>query len=172
MLYVGSHASTSSRHRRRGLGLLHGARRSTGYQRRHDGGHRVLQLGCRQPGRRRWSVEYRFERLVGEADAAAPAVAAAKLREALGLWRGPALAEFAYESFAQATIGRLEELRLAALENDEEGWTGLPRALPWARLGWPFRPQEREAARQRSPTSGQAVFTVSNEYNSFFMMTV
>jgi DNA-binding SARP family transcriptional activator len=59
---------------------------------------------------------YRFERLVDEAAAAEPAVAAAKLRDALALWRGPALAEFAYESFAQAAIGRLEELRLAALE--------------------------------------------------------
>ena len=36
--------------------------------------------------------------------------------EALALWRGPALADLAYESFAQAEIARLEELRLAALE--------------------------------------------------------
>src|SRR6266540_4268006 len=39
------------------------------------------------------------------------------LGEALALWRGPALADFAYESFAQAEIGRLEEARLAALED-------------------------------------------------------
>ena len=39
------------------------------------------------------------------------------LREALSLWRGPPLADFAYESFAQPEIGRLEELRLAALED-------------------------------------------------------
>jgi DNA-binding SARP family transcriptional activator len=39
-----------------------------------------------------------------------------KLREALALWRGPALAEFAYERFAQAEIARLEELRLVSLE--------------------------------------------------------
>jgi len=38
------------------------------------------------------------------------------LREALGLWRGPPLADLAYESFAQATTGRLEEIRLATLE--------------------------------------------------------
>jgi DNA-binding SARP family transcriptional activator/tetratricopeptide (TPR) repeat protein len=38
------------------------------------------------------------------------------LSEALGLWRGPALAEVAYEEFAQPEIRRLEELRLAALE--------------------------------------------------------
>jgi predicted ATPase/DNA-binding SARP family transcriptional activator len=43
--------------------------------------------------------------------------AAEALREALELWRGPPLAEFAFESFAQAEIGRLEELRLALLED-------------------------------------------------------
>src|SRR6266540_1240455 len=42
--------------------------------------------------------------------------ASALLDEALALWRGPPLADLAYESFAQAEIGRLEELRLAALE--------------------------------------------------------
>jgi DNA-binding SARP family transcriptional activator/tetratricopeptide (TPR) repeat protein len=38
------------------------------------------------------------------------------LDDALGLWRGPALADVAFESFAQVEIARLEELRLAALE--------------------------------------------------------
>ncbi|MDQ6835210.1 MAG: AfsR/SARP family transcriptional regulator, partial [Actinomycetota bacterium] len=42
--------------------------------------------------------------------------AAALLREGLELWRGPPLADFAYESFAQAEIARLQESRLAALE--------------------------------------------------------
>ena len=42
--------------------------------------------------------------------------AAVALHQALALWRGPALAEFAFEPFAQAEIGRLEDLRLAALE--------------------------------------------------------
>jgi WD40 repeat protein/DNA-binding SARP family transcriptional activator len=42
--------------------------------------------------------------------------AAAVLREALGLWRGPALADLAFEPFAQAEIARLEEQRMAALE--------------------------------------------------------
>src|SRR5713101_3355793 len=37
-------------------------------------------------------------------------------REALALWRGAALADVAYEQFAQAEIARLEELRLVALE--------------------------------------------------------
>ena len=58
----------------------------------------------------------RFELLVKEAKGAAPEVAAAKLRQALALWRGPPLAEFTYEPFAQTEIGRLEELRIAALE--------------------------------------------------------
>ena len=38
------------------------------------------------------------------------------MREALALWRGPPLAEFAWAPFAPAEIARLEELRLAALE--------------------------------------------------------
>ena len=58
----------------------------------------------------------RFERLVQEAGDAEPQEAAERLREALALWRGPALADFAYEPFAQAAIGRLEELRLLAVE--------------------------------------------------------
>jgi hypothetical protein len=45
-----------------------------------------------------------------------PAEAAARLGEALELWRGPALADVAYESFAQPEIARLEERRLAAME--------------------------------------------------------
>ncbi len=42
--------------------------------------------------------------------------AADRLRDALALWRGSALSDFAYDSFAQPEISRLEELRLAALE--------------------------------------------------------
>jgi DNA-binding SARP family transcriptional activator len=40
-----------------------------------------------------------------------------RLQEALSLWRGPPLSEFAYQRFAQAEIVRLEEVRLAALED-------------------------------------------------------
>ncbi len=36
------------------------------------------------------------------------------------MWRGPALAEFSYEPFAQAEISRLEELRLGAAEDRME----------------------------------------------------
>jgi DNA-binding SARP family transcriptional activator len=46
-----------------------------------------------------------------------PYQAAQALREALALWRGPALAEVADEPFAQAERQRLEELRLVALED-------------------------------------------------------
>jgi len=42
--------------------------------------------------------------------------ASATLREALGLWRGPALTEFAAEPFAAVDAPRLEELRMLALE--------------------------------------------------------
>ncbi len=49
------------------------------------------------------------------------------LREALALWRGPALAEFQYESFARNEIGRLEELRLVALEQRLEADLALGR---------------------------------------------
>ena len=33
------------------------------------------------------------------------------------MWRGPPLADLAYESFSQAEIGRLEELRIAVTED-------------------------------------------------------
>ena len=63
----------------------------------------------------------RFESLVeeGRRELAESAAlhAAELLREALGLWRGAALLDFAYEPFAQAEIARLEELRLIALED-------------------------------------------------------
>jgi DNA-binding SARP family transcriptional activator/streptogramin lyase len=57
-----------------------------------------------------------FERLVDEARAQEPADAAGTLRRALGLWRGPPLADVEYESWAQSEVARLQELRLAALE--------------------------------------------------------
>ena len=47
---------------------------------------------------------------------AAPGLAAAKLREALGLWRGPPLAEFTDEPFAQAERARLQEQRLTVVQ--------------------------------------------------------
>ena len=62
----------------------------------------------------------RFERLVEEGRralaAGEPAQAETSLREALALQRGEPLADFAYDSFAQSEIARLNELQLAALE--------------------------------------------------------
>jgi predicted ATPase len=48
-------------------------------------------------------------------------------RDALGLWRGPPLAEFRYEAFARDEIARLEELRLVALEQRLEADLALGR---------------------------------------------
>lgn len=63
----------------------------------------------------------RFERLAAEGRGALaggdPELAARTLREALALWRGPALAELGYANFVQREAPRLEELRLAALED-------------------------------------------------------
>jgi DNA-binding SARP family transcriptional activator len=62
----------------------------------------------------------RFELLLDDGRSALaagdPAKAANVLRDAVRLWRGPALSDFAYEPFAAGEIGRLEERRLAALE--------------------------------------------------------
>jgi predicted ATPase/DNA-binding SARP family transcriptional activator len=60
----------------------------------------------------------RFGRLVGDASRLSedPAAAAATLRTALGLWRGPALAEVREERWAAGAAVRLEELRLVAVE--------------------------------------------------------
>jgi YVTN family beta-propeller protein len=63
----------------------------------------------------------RFEALVVEGRRALEdsdaLTAGAVLREALTVWRGPALTDFAYQPFAQAEIARLEESRVAALED-------------------------------------------------------
>lgn len=59
---------------------------------------------------------FRFEELVAHARTVSQATANGMLREALSLWRGPPLGEFAYERWAQPEIERLEELRLEALQ--------------------------------------------------------
>ena len=62
----------------------------------------------------------RFEALLREGGQALAeeraADARARLLEALALWRGPPLADVAYEEFAQAEIARLEEQHAAAVE--------------------------------------------------------
>src|SRR5918993_2586230 len=59
----------------------------------------------------------RFEDLVRAARASEPSERARLLREALSLWRGPALADLELEDFAQAEIHRFEHLKLAVVED-------------------------------------------------------
>jgi DNA-binding SARP family transcriptional activator len=74
---------------------------------------------------------HRFESLLREARKAEPAQRVDLIRQALELWKGPALSDFPYESFAQNEAARLEELRLTAVEERIEaelelgGATGL-----------------------------------------------
>lgn len=62
----------------------------------------------------------RFERLCADGGRE-------RLIEALALWRGPPLADFAYDRFAQLEIVRLQERRLAALEERIESDLALGR---------------------------------------------
>jgi basic membrane lipoprotein Med (substrate-binding protein (PBP1-ABC) superfamily)/DNA-binding SARP family transcriptional activator len=87
---------------------------------------RVPSIVTRSPGYR-LEVEpddvdaFRFERLLREGNRAlrtgAIADGAAILRSALNLWRGTALADFAYDDFAQEPARRWQDLRLDALES-------------------------------------------------------
>jgi DNA-binding SARP family transcriptional activator len=58
----------------------------------------------------------RFEHAVDEASRLGPQERAAVLREALEYWRGPPLADLAFEGLARIETARLDELRLTALE--------------------------------------------------------
>ncbi|GHF22800.1 hypothetical protein GCM10017786_66070 [Amycolatopsis deserti] len=71
---------------------------------------------------------WRFEEAVTKAADLAPAEALSLVDEALGLWRGPAYAEFADQGWARAEIARLDELRLLALERRAEALLDLGRA--------------------------------------------
>jgi DNA-binding SARP family transcriptional activator len=88
------------------------------------GGHRS-PLVTRRPGymlqvaHDEYDVD-RFEELVRKASGAPPDEAAGLLSEALSLWRGPALAEFADLSYAALEANRLAELRLSAIERRAE----------------------------------------------------
>jgi DNA-binding SARP family transcriptional activator len=75
-----------------------------------------------------WRIDLeRFQALVAEADGAPTAARAAKLREALALWRGPALADLLFEPFAEFEAGRLDELRASAGEDLAEAELSLGR---------------------------------------------
>ncbi|MGZ4201805.1 MAG: ABC transporter substrate-binding protein [Thermoleophilaceae bacterium] len=64
---------------------------------------------------------HRFEQGLAEGKSALaadqPDLALARLCEALELWRGPPLADFSYDSFAQGEIARIEGLHLGAQED-------------------------------------------------------
>jgi DNA-binding SARP family transcriptional activator/tetratricopeptide (TPR) repeat protein len=70
-----------------------------------------------------------FEQLMSDGRDALAAGAAEEaahmLDQAMTLWRGPPLADFRYEPFAQAEIARLEELHLACLEERNEAQLAL-----------------------------------------------
>ena len=70
-----------------------------------------------------------FEQLIFEGRdalaAGAAADAARLLDQARALWRGPPLADFRYEPFAQAEIARLDELQLTCLEERLEAHLAL-----------------------------------------------
>ena len=72
-----------------------------------------------------------FERWIAEAAEASARsdleTATSRYREALDLWRGPALAEFARDPFAQPAIARLEDMRLDTLEDRIDADLGLGR---------------------------------------------
>src|SRR5215475_1574845 len=72
-----------------------------------------------------------FERLADQGRQAlaaqAPGRASAVLGEALALWRGAPLADFRFESFAQAEIARLEKLRAEVTEDRIEADLALGR---------------------------------------------
>ncbi|MGC4869507.1 BTAD domain-containing putative transcriptional regulator [Micromonospora sp. DT53] len=72
-----------------------------------------------------------FEAAVGEAArllaAERPGPALATLETALGLWRGPAYADCANESWAVAEINRLNELRMLAVERRAEALLAVGR---------------------------------------------
>jgi YVTN family beta-propeller protein len=74
---------------------------------------------------------HRFQSLLDEGrralTAGDPDAAATTLRQALALWRGSPLPEFAFDSFAHVEIARLEELRLSALEERIEADLALGR---------------------------------------------
>ncbi|PZG12017.1 BTAD domain-containing putative transcriptional regulator [Nonomuraea aridisoli] len=69
---------------------------------------------------------WRFEQLVKSEGT--PAQVWAGMETALGLWRGPALAEFGELSWAVTEAGRLEELRLIAVERRAGAGLALGRA--------------------------------------------
>ncbi len=85
----------------------------------------MLELGADELDAGRCERLYDSGRsMLGAGDAAG---ALALLQTAQTLWRGPPLADFTYERFAQAAIARLEELRLSCREERIEAELALGR---------------------------------------------
>ena len=122
-----------------------GRRRTAGLE-THGHGY-VLRIDPGRAGRRSYSSagSKRDGRRLARDD---PKLAADRLRDALALWRGPALADLAYESFAQPEIARLEELRLTALE---ERIDSRPRARSGRRADRRARGARRAPSAPRAP---------------------
>jgi DNA-binding SARP family transcriptional activator len=70
---------------------------------------------------------HRFEGLIESSRGTDPQERSRLVSEALQLWRGPPLADFTYDSFAQGEIARLEERRLHAFEERIEAEVELGR---------------------------------------------
>ena len=73
----------------------------------------------------------RFERLLHEGltllAGHEPERASETIGQALGLWRGPALADFAFDDFARSESGRLDDLHMLAIEEGIEAALALGR---------------------------------------------
>ena len=95
----------------------------------------------------------RFQQLVdegvGSLESGNAARAKTLLADALELWRGPALADLAYEPFAQREAERLEELRLVALERRLDADIALGRDAEL--VGRARDPRRRTPAARASP---------------------
>ena len=115
-LWAGKRPETAARLARRHLSRLSGLL-DAGAERGAPGRLVVSSGGYRlRVGRGELDL-HRFEALVGEARARTDTAASLALRRmAQELWRSPPLEEFAHEGFARAEIARLEELRLASIE--------------------------------------------------------
>ena len=87
-------------------------------------------------------------RLLTEDD---PVAASGALLEALALWRGPALADFAYEPFASAEAARLEDRAAGVPRGENRGGPGA-RSAGGSRSG--AREARRDASASRAASAG------------------
>ena len=112
-LYGGRPPPTASKSLQAHVSRLRSALRPKSRLHTRAGGY-VLEIGTDELDADRAAkllADGRRERAAGDHDAAA-----LSLDAALALWRGPPLADVAYDGFAQDEVARLEELRLECLE--------------------------------------------------------